>query len=202
MSRRAQSTQRTSYFHVMNRSVRKLVLFTEPGDYRAFLSILNEAITQHPVRLIAYSVMPSHWQLVLGQTDTTTLSRCLHWVTSTHTSRLNRHRESVGDSPLYQGRFTSINLPAVGDLVRVSRSVERDALQAGLVRRAQDWPWCSLSERLQPSPCVPLVNAPFLCSRAWADYVNTTRAGDDALNRLLRPVAALEDVADAPGGLA
>ena len=202
MPRRARSTQRASYFHVINRSVRRLVLFTQPADYRAFLSILSQALEKHPVRLIAYSVMPNHWHLVLGQTDTATLSRCLHWVTSTHAIRLNRFRRSVGEGPVYQGRFTSMEIPAVGDLVRVCRYVERNALQAGLVRQAQDWPWASLSERLQSSPCVPLVNAPFLATRAWADYVNTTRPGDDAGENLLARVNPLDDFADAPSRFA
>jgi putative transposase len=201
MPRRARSSQRASYFHVINRSVRRLVLFTQPADYRAFLSILNEAFTEHPVRLVAYSVMPDHWQLVLGQTDTSTLSRCLQWVTSTHAIHLTRRLDSVDRGPVYQGRFTSMEIPAVGDLVRVCRNVERSALQAGLVRRAQDWPWSSLSERLQPEPSVPLINAPFLCSRAWADYVNTARRDDDAPARVLTPVTPLEDFAETPSRL-
>ena len=202
MPRRARSTQRASYFHVINRSVRRLVLFTQPADYRAFLSILSQALEQHPVRLIAYSVMPNHWHLVMGQTDTATLSRCLHWVTSTHALRLHRLRQSVGEGPVYQGRFTSVEIPAVGDLVRVCRHVERNALHAGLVRQAQDWPWASLAERLQASPSVPLVNAPFLSSRAWADYVNTKRPGDDDAHNLLTRVAPLDDSAEAPRDLA
>ena len=202
MPRRARSTQHGSYFHVINRSVRKLVLFTQPADYRAFLSILSQGLEQHPARLIAYSVMPNHWHLVMGHTDTATLSRCLHWVTSTHAIRLNRHRDSVGEGPVYQGRFTSVEIPAVGDLVRVCRYVERNALHAGLVRQAQDWPWASLAERLQASPRVPLVNAPFLSSRAWADYVNTKRPGDEAAQNLLAPISPLDDFADAPSRFA
>ena len=202
MSRRAQSSQRASYFHVINRSVRRLVLFTQPADYRAFLSILSDGLAQHPARLVAFSLMPNHWHLVMGQTDTKTLSRCLHWVTSTHAIRLNRDWESGDEGAVYQGRFTSMEIPAVGDLVRVCRSVERNALQAGLVRRAQDWPWSSLSERLQPAPQVPLVNAPFLCSRAWADYVNTPRPGDDTTHHLLKAGAPLDDVAEPPGRFA
>ena len=202
MPRRARSTQRASYFHVINRSVRRLVLFTQPADYRAFLSILSQALEQYPVRLIAYSVMPDHWHLVMGQTDPATFSRCLHWVTSTHAARLNRFRQSVGEGPVYQGRFTSVEIPAVGDLVRVCRYVERNALQAGLVRRAQDWPWASLSERLQPSQSVQLVNAPFLSTRAWADYVNTPRPGDDRAQNLLARECPLDDFAEAPGHFA
>ena len=202
MPRRARSTQRASYFHVINRSVRGLVLFTQPADYRAFLSILSQALEHHPVQLIAYSLMPSHWHLVVGQTDTATLSRCLHWVTSTHAIRLNRLRQCAGEGPVYEGRFTSVEIPAVGDLVRVCRHVERNALQAGLVRQAQDWPWASLSDRLQSSQCVPLINAPFLSTRSWADYVNTTRPGDDAGQHLLARVDPLDDFADAPSRFA
>jgi len=188
--------------HVMNRGNRRVRIFLKPADYQAFISILIEASRRFRVRLIAFSVMPNHWHLVMGQTDPAALSRCLHWVTSTHAIRLNRFRQTVGEGPVYQGRFTSVEIPAVGDLVRVCRYVERNALQAGLVRRAQDWPWGSLSERLQSSQCVPLVNAPFLSSRAWADYVNTTRPGDDAAQNLLAPVAPLDDFADAPSRLA
>ena len=76
MPRRARSAQRASYFHVINRSVRRLVLFTQPADYRAFLSILNLAMEQYPVRLIAYSVMPDHW---LKRSVITLLAPCAAW---------------------------------------------------------------------------------------------------------------------------
>lgn len=198
MRRRAHSTQDTTYFHVINRSARRLVLFTQPADYRAFLSILSDALTQHPVRLIAYSLMPKHWHLVVGPTDTTSLSRCLHWVISAHSGRVHRLRPSSDDGPVYQGRFNSLEIPAVADLVQVCRHVERSALHARLVRQAQDWPWCSLSERLQPAHNLRLVNTPFLSSRAWVDYVNTTRPGDDAAQKLLGRVAPLDDLAEAP----
>lgn len=198
MPRRARSSLHASYFHVINRSARRLVLFTQPADYRAFLAILSQSLEQHPVRLIAYTLMPNHWHLVVGPTDTTALSRCLHRVTATHAMRLNRHRQSVGHGPVYQGRFSSVEIPAVGDLVRVCRYVERNALHARLVRRAQDWPWASLCERLQPSHNIPLVNTPFLSSRAWADYVNTTRPGDDVAQNGLERVDPLDDFAEAP----
>jgi hypothetical protein len=70
------------------------------------------------------------------------------------------------------------------------------------VRQAQDWPWASLSERLQPSQSIQLVNAPFLSTRAWADYVNTPRPGDDAAHNLLAGVSRLDDLAKAPSRFA
>jgi putative transposase len=191
MPHSARSTQHASYFHVINRSAGRLVLFRQPADYRAFLSILGHALEHHPVRLIAYCLMPNHWQLVVGPTDTMALSSCLQRVTSTHAARLHHHRRSVSEDSVYQNHFDSLELRGLGDLMLVCRSVERDAVQARLVRRAQDWPWASLSERLQPSTTLPLVNTPFLSSRAWADYVNARR-----------PSASLDDFAEAPRRLA
>lgn len=202
MPRRARTIQHASYFHVINRSVRKLVLFSQPADYRAFLSILNEALDAYAVRLVAYTVMPTYWHLVVGQTGTTMLSQCLHRVTSTHASHLNRLRKLEDESPVYQGRFAAVEIAAVGDLVRICRLVERSALQAGLVRRSQDWPWASLSERLQPVPSVQLVAAPFLSSRAWADYVNTSRPEDRAEEHALLTVTRLNDFPEMPGRFA
>ena len=202
MPRRARSSQHASYFHVINRSARRLVLFSQPADYRAFLAILAQGLSAHPMRLIAYTLMPNHWHLVVGPTDSAALSRFLHWVTATHAIRLSHRRLLVGQGPVYQGRFSSFEIPAVGDLVRVCRYVERNALQAQLVRRAQDWPWGSLAERLQSSNSLPLVNTPFLSSRAWADYVNTPRLGDDAAPNLLARVNPLDDFAEAPSRFA
>jgi putative transposase len=202
MPRRARSTFAASYFHVINRSAGRRALFEQRADYRSFLTILSEGLGRHPVRLIAYSLMPTHWHLVMGPTDTPALSRCLHWVTVTHAVRLQHTRHLVGDGPVYQGRFTSMEIPAVGDLMRVCRYVERNALQARLVRRAQDWPWGSLAERLQPVPGLPLVTTPFLSSRAWVDYVNSVRPGDDVSRVFLPSVSPQTGFDEAPGRMA
>ncbi len=74
--------------------------------------------------------------------------------------------------------LTITPLPAVRDLVRTTRDVERLALTHGLARRAQDWPWGSLAGRLDGASPLPLVQAPFLESRAWSDYVNAAEAWD------------------------
>ncbi len=201
MPRRARSTLCASYFHVMNRSARREPLFTHPADYRAFLTVLREGLSCHPLRLVAYAVMPNHWHLVVGPNDPHQLSKCLHWVTATHAVRLQHHRQTVGLGPVYQGRFTALGATAVADLVRVCRYVERNALRAGLVRRAQDWPWGSLAERLRPACELPLVTTPFLSSRAWVEYVNAARWNDDVEPAALR-TADLNHLAEPPRGLA
>jgi putative transposase len=176
MPRRLRRSLGTHYFHVINRSVRKSPIFLRPNDYRAFLSVLEAGLKRHPVGLLSYCVLANHWHLIVGPTDPSSLSRLMHWVTVTHAVRHHRHRGTVGQGPVYQGRFKSEALEEAVNVVRACRYVERNALTAGLVTRAQDWPWCSLSDRLRPDPRLPLTSAPFLESDAWIGYVNTPRA--------------------------
>lgn len=184
MARRRRRDLGTGFFHVINRSARKEPLFQRARDYRAFINVLNEGLTRHPVRLLAYAVMTNHWHLVVGPVDPDTLSRLLHWVTATHAIRWRRYRQTTGHGPVYQGRFKSEQVTEVAELVRVCRYVERNALRANLVSRAQDWPWSSLAQRLGLAAQPPLVPAPFLSSAAWIDHVN---AALTPLERLARP---------------
>jgi putative transposase len=50
----------------------------------------------------------------------------------------------VGFGPLYQGRFKSFAIEQDRHLLTVFRYVERNALRAKLVQRAEDWRWSSL----------------------------------------------------------
>jgi putative transposase len=195
---------------VLNRSVRRITLFRRPLDYRAFLDVLAEGLARHPVRLVSYCVMPNHFHLVVGPTDPKSVSRLMHWVSTTHAKRWHTHRRTIGQGPVYQGRFKGVAVQDSGELTRVCRYVERNALRAGLVRRAQDWPWCSLAERLQPTPSLPLVTAPFLEHDGWIAYVNAALTAEERLaatpgsgraKTVGKKPVPLDDVPEAPGVL-
>lgn len=219
MPRRARTLLPNHYFHVINRAAGKAPLFTRPRDYREFLRILREGLARHPAPLVAYCIMANHWHLIIGPTGTGRLSRLIHWVSTTHAVRFRLRLKTIGDGPVYQGRFKARPVDESGDLVMVCRYVERNALTAGLVRRAQDWPWGSLADRLRPDPALPLTGAEFLTSEAWVSFVNAMltrkdhaetpvpKRGRAAENRPVpkrgetvenRPVPS-EDVAEAPG---
>jgi REP element-mobilizing transposase RayT len=172
MPRTRRLSQSAPYFHVLNRSVRRTPLFFKPLDYRAFLTVMREGLARYPVQLLAYCVMPNHWHLVLEPEGTRVLASFMQWVTATHALRWHRHRRTLGEGHVYQGRYHAKLVEFGADLVRVCRYVERNALQAQLVKRAQDWPWCSLYDRCTGSTRVPLRSARFLASQAWIDYVN------------------------------
>jgi hypothetical protein len=63
-----------------------------------------------------------------------------------------RHR---GSGHVWQGRFKAFPIAADEHLRSVLRYVERNPLRAGLVERAEDWPWSRLGLWLRP-PLKPL----------------------------------------------
>ena len=172
MPRRRRYSHTRLYYHVINQSAAKSTLFATPRDYREFLAILREGLTRHRVPIVAYAVLPNHWYLVLGPTGTGSLSRLLDWVGTTHAVRVRLRRKTLGEGAVYQGRFKAHPIEAPGSLIRICRFVESNALTAGLVRRAQDWPWGSLADRVRSSPSLQLSGSAFLASEAWVEHVN------------------------------
>lgn len=89
--------------------------------------------------------MPNHWHLVLWPRADGDLSDFVRWLTVTHTQRYHAHYHTGGTGPLYQGRFKSFPVQDGEPLRVVCRYAERNPLRAGLVARAEDWRWSSLS---------------------------------------------------------
>jgi putative transposase len=131
-------------YHILNRANARMTLFEDDADYDAFERILQRAVERTETRLLAYCVMPNHWHLVVWPHRDGELSRFAGWLSLTHTQHWHAHRQNTGTGHVYQGRFKSFPVRDDGHLLAVCRYVERNALRAGLVRRAEDWPWGSL----------------------------------------------------------
>ncbi len=172
MPRRPRASAFTGYYHVVNRSVRKATLFETRRDYIAFLSVLKLGLEKYQAPLVSYCVLANHWHLLLGPIEKPELSRLLRWVTATHATRWHRFRGTNGTGPVYQGRFHSTPIHELESIIPLTRYVERNARSAGLVSRAEDWRWCSLSQRLKQSCRVPLSQSRLLSTQLWVDYVN------------------------------
>jgi putative transposase len=134
-------------YHVLNRANAQITLFETHRDYEAFHRVLVEAHERVPMRTLAYCVMPNHWHLVLWPHHDGDLSAFVRWLTLTHTQRWHAARETAGSGHVYQGRFKSLPVQSDGHFLTVCRYVERNALRAGLVERAEAWPWGSLWRR-------------------------------------------------------
>ncbi len=144
MPRRPRVSSGGVVFHVLNRSVGRITLFSDEDDYAAFERVLAQAQERLPMRLLGYCLMPNHWHLVVWPRRDGDLSEWMRWLTVTHTQRWHAHHHSAGTGPVYQGRFKSFPMQSSPHLLTVVRYVERNALRAGLVNKAEDWRWGSL----------------------------------------------------------
>jgi putative transposase len=131
-------------FHVLNRGVGRRRLFHKDQDYAAFERTMEMALAAVPVRLLCYCLMPNHWHLVLWPRAEGQLGRFMQRLTTAHVRRWQAHYHEVGLGHVYQGRFKSFPVQEDAHYLTVARYVERNALRAKLVERAQDWRWCSL----------------------------------------------------------
>jgi len=176
-------------YHVFNRAIAGLRLFEAAGDYAAFEKVLAEAHEQVPMRTLAYCVMPNHWHFVLWPREDGELSEFMHWLTMTHAKRWHGFRGSSGHGHVYQSRFKSFPVDSDGHFLTVCRYVERNALRAGLVTRAEEWRWCSLYRRLfgDPTARAMLSEGPLPLPEGWVEEVNVpqTQPELDALRLCL-----------------
>jgi putative transposase len=134
--------------------------------------VLREAKDEVPTRLLAYCLMPNHFHLVLWPRKDGELSDFLHWLTLTHTMRWHAHYHTSGSGPLYQGRFKSFPVQEDDHLFSVCRYVERNALRADLVLRAEGWPWSSLARRAAGRGLDLLDAWPLPIPPGWLEHVN------------------------------
>lgn len=132
------------FYHVMNRGNRRARIFSKASDYEAFIALLRAATARFPIRLLGFCLMPNHWHLVVWPTTDHAISAYMRWLTGTHVRKYHRLHALVGTGHLYQGRYTSVIVQGDYHLLNVLHYVEANPLRAGLVSRAEDWPWSSL----------------------------------------------------------
>jgi putative transposase len=143
MPRAARASVGNQCYHVLNRGNARQQVFFKDSDYLAFLKAMAHAHVEVPMRVLGWCLMPNHFHLVLWPHEEGDMSRWMHWLLNTHVRRYHRHYHSSGH--LWQGRFKAFPIQHDAHLLTVLRYVERNALRAGLVKRAELWPWSSLA---------------------------------------------------------
>ena len=161
-------------YHVLNRGNDRKAIFRQAGDFDEFLSVVAIAVTRYPLEVFAYCLMPNHFHLVVRPSDNDTLARWIHWLLTVHAQAHRRRYDTAGH--IWQGRFKAFPIEDDNHLLTVVRYVERNALRANLVARAEDWRWGSLRERLGRERRGLLGDLPFELPRDWRAQVNAVES--------------------------
>jgi putative transposase len=170
----------------MDRSHRGAEILHQEGDDAAFARLLRVACARRDLRLLAYCLMPNHFHLVAWTREDGDLGRWMQWLLTTHVRRYHKHYHASGH--LWQGRFRAFPIQENDHLLAVLRYVERNPLRAQMVSRAEEWPWSSLREWLQPGKLPFLDPGPMPRSENWLQAVHEVQT-EAELQRLHESVS-------------
>ena len=161
-------------YHVLNRAVGRMVMFRRDSDFEASERIMQEAHELHPIRILSYCLMSNHWHFVVWPERDGEVTDFFRWLTHTHAMRWRVSHHTVGYGHLYQGRFKSFPVARDAHLLSVCRYVERNALKAKLVERAEQWQWSSLWVRRHGTQQQKSILSawPVERGRDWTELVN------------------------------
>jgi len=102
--------------------------------------LLAAACARHGTSCLAWCLMDNHVHLLLVPASEDGLRAPLASVHTAYSQHVNRAQGLSGH--LFQGRFASYAMDDA-HLMVAARYVERNPVAAGLVARAEDWPWSS-----------------------------------------------------------
>jgi putative transposase len=155
-------------YHVLNRGNARRTVFHQDGDYAVFLKLLAQAGERTPVRLLAYCLLPNHFHLALWPQHDGQLSDYMMLLLTAQVRRYHQHYHSSGH--VWQGRFRAFPIQEDDHLLTVLRYIERNAVRAGRVERAEAWRWSSAAS--DRGTTLVLAASPVPRPAEWLDLVN------------------------------
>ena len=126
--------------HLIQRGNRNQRVFFQPSDHAEYLRLLTQYSQAHRVRIWAYCLMDTHVHLVVVPEQAASLAKCFAKIHQRYTRMINFRHGWRGY--LWQGRFSSY-LMDEPHLYAAIRYVERNPVAAGMVGRAEKYPWSS-----------------------------------------------------------
>lgn len=170
MTRPLRTDKGGEIYHCLNRAVGRQIIFKDRKDYRLFESVLQEIVDITGMRILAYSLMPNHFHLVLSPREDGDLSDFMKRITVTHTQRHRVITGTVGEGPLYQGRYKSFLIQDDNHLLTVLRYVERNPLTAQLVKNILEWRYGSVYRRYKGTDKEKKILSAWVCDEP-EDYL-------------------------------
>ncbi len=126
--------------HVTQRGNRREDVFFCDADRRKYLELVLEYSLQFGLEVLAYCIMTNHIHLVCVPLLATSLAKVFKPVHSRYAQYFNKRLGICGR--LWQDRFFSCPMEE-DHLWAAIRYVERNPVRAGMVAKAEDYPWSS-----------------------------------------------------------
>lgn len=156
--------------HVTQRGNRRAAVFETDADRNAYLRFIERYADRHGLAVWAYCLMSNHVHLVVVPAREESLGLALRDAHTVYAMYFNTRMELTGH--LWQGRFHSCAMDD-SHLWAAVRYVERNPVRAGLVERAEAYPWSSAAAhcRLRRDPLLSDEFPPPGCVDDWREWL-------------------------------
>ncbi|SES72306.1 REP element-mobilizing transposase RayT [Salinibacillus kushneri] len=136
-------------YHITARGNRKEKIFIETRDYLKYLHYLSDAQENLDYNLHAYCLMPNHVHLLIEMKQIP-ISQVIKNVHTRYAMYFNFKYEKVGH--LFQDRFKSKIVHSSEYLLKVSSYIHLNPIKAGILNKAEKYPWSSYYYYLHKQP--------------------------------------------------
>ena len=127
--------------HVIQRGNNRQPCFHRTRDYHYYLHCLGELLGDLDCQLHAYVLMTNHVHLLVTPLRAGAVSSLMQCLGGRYVRFLNASLERTGT--LWEGRFKSCPVDRAGYALACMRYIELNPVRAGMVLRADDYPWSS-----------------------------------------------------------
>ena len=129
-----------SVYHITSRGTRKTDIVADDADRIAFLSALDRATEVAGWQLLSYTLMTTHYHVLLRLLEPT-LARGMHALNTILATRFNLSEDASGH--LFGARYYSQPVHSRDHLLESFRYIALNPVRAGIVRDPINWPWAS-----------------------------------------------------------
>ena len=131
--------------HIWQRGNHQESVFLSPADNREFLRVLFRGAERFEMRIKGYCLMRNHYHVIASGVRQDSIEKAIGQANHDYSLYPHRRREQTGQ--LWQGRYGSVLL-SESHFWTALRYVERNPVEAGIVRTAWEWPWSSARAHL------------------------------------------------------
>jgi putative transposase len=124
----------------------RVPVFLAPADYAIYRARLRVVLSDDGIALHAYALMGNHVHLLLTEPRSGALARALSRLGAHYVPRFNRRYERTG--ALWEGRHRSSLVATDQYLLAVHRYIDLNPVRAGIVAKAEEYPWSSARANL------------------------------------------------------
>lgn len=139
-----------AFYHVFARGNNKQKIFHDTQDFTVYLDRIKRYHRRYEFILYAYVLMSNHIHFAI-ETCEIPLSKIMQGIQQSYAQYVHKKRGSVGH--VFQGPYRAVIYDKEEFVLTLVRYIHRNPVEACLVERSEQYPWCSHSDYLNLTQC-------------------------------------------------